>query len=97
MSSGKPPRDRVVLVTGASSGIGRATALAFAKDGARVVLASRNREKLETLAKEIGDNALAVPCDVRKREEVRAAVEAGVRKFGALHIAIANAGMGIYH
>ncbi|HEY3226802.1 MAG TPA: SDR family NAD(P)-dependent oxidoreductase, partial [Planctomycetota bacterium] len=47
--------------------------------------------------KEIGDNALAVPCDVRKREEVRAAVEAGVRKFGALHIAIANAGMGIYH
>jgi len=91
------PRDRVVLITGASSGIGRATALAFAKDGARVVVASRNRASLDALAKEIGDSALAVTCDVRKREEVRAAVETGVRKFGALHVAIANAGFGIYH
>jgi NAD(P)-dependent dehydrogenase (short-subunit alcohol dehydrogenase family) len=91
------PRDRVVLITGASSGIGRATALAFAKDGARVVLASRNREKLDALAKEIGDRALAVTCDVRHRAQMRAAVEAGVAKFGALHVAIANAGFGIYH
>jgi len=91
------PRDRVVLITGASSGIGRATALAFAKDGARVVLASRNRERLDALAKEIGDAAFAVPCDVRKREDVRATVDAAVCKFGALHVAIANAGVGIYH
>lgn len=93
----KLPRDRVVLVTGASSGIGRATALAFAKDGARVILASRNRERLDALAKEIGDSAIAVTCDVRDRKQVRAAVEAGVAKFGTLHIAIANAGFGIYH
>jgi len=91
------PRDRVVLITGASSGIGRATALAFAKDGARVVVASRNRERLDALAKEIGPAALAVTCDVRERSQVRAAVDAAVAKFGALHIAIANAGFGIYH
>ena len=93
----KLPRDRVVLITGASSGIGRATALAFAKDGAQVVLAARNRERLDALAKEIGDAALAVTCDVRQRGQVKAAIEAGVAKFGALHVAIANAGMGIYH
>ena len=87
----------MVLITGASAGIGHATALAFVKDGARVVLASRNRERLDALAKEIGPSALAVTCDVRERAQVRAAVDAGVAKFGALHVAIANAGFGIYH
>ena len=91
------PRNRVVLITGASSGIGHAAAIAFAKDGARVVLAARNREQLDALAKEIGDDAIAVTCDVRERSQVRAAVDAAVAKFGALHVAIANAGMGIYH
>ncbi|HKS16208.1 MAG TPA: SDR family NAD(P)-dependent oxidoreductase [Planctomycetota bacterium] len=91
------PKDRVVLITGASSGIGRAAAIAFAKDGARVVVAARNRERLDELAKEIGATALAVTCDVRHRSQVRAAVDAAVAKFGALHVAIANAGFGIYH
>lgn len=86
-----------MLVTGASSGIGRATALAFAKDGARVVLASRNRERLEELARKIGDAGFAVTCDVRQRGQVKAAVEAAVAKFGALHVVVANAGFGIYH
>jgi len=93
----KLPRDRVVLITGASSGIGLEAARVFAKDGARVVLASRNRERLDALAKEIGDAALAVTCDVRHRSQLRAAVDAAVARFGALHIAIANAGFGIYH
>jgi dehydrogenase/reductase SDR family protein 7B len=91
------PRDRVVLVTGASAGIGRATALAFAKDGARVVVASRDRAKLDELAKVIGPSAIAVTCDVGDRAQVKAAVDAAVAKFGALHVAIANAGFGIYH
>src|SRR5688572_33146740 len=91
------PRDRVVLITGASSGIGKAAALAFAKDGARVVLAARSREKIDALAREIGPSALAVSCDVRERSQVRAAVDAAVAKFGALHVAVANAGFGIYH
>src|SRR5262245_16144841 len=91
------PRDRVVLITGASSGIGRATAMAFAADGARVVLAARRRDTLDALAKEIGPAAIAVTCDVRERAQVRAAVDAAVAKFGALHIAVANAGFGVYH
>ena len=82
------PRDRVVLVTGASSGIGRATAEAFARDGARVAACARRDIS--------GLDAFAVRCDVRRREEVRAAVDAVVSKFGALHVLVNNAGFGVY-
>ena len=91
------PKDRVVLITGASSGIGLETARAFARDGARVVVAARTRERLDALAKELGAGALAVTCDVRSRTQVKAAVDAAVAKFGALHVVVANAGFGIYH
>ncbi len=92
----KPPRDRVVLVTGASSGIGRAVAEAFHADGARVVLAARRSERLAELAATLGPRAIAVPCDVRERSQVRAAVARAVEAFGALHVAVANAGVGCY-
>jgi NAD(P)-dependent dehydrogenase (short-subunit alcohol dehydrogenase family) len=82
------PRDRVVFITGASSGIGRATAEAFAKDGARVAVCAR---------REIRDlDAFFVRCDVGRRDEVRAAIDAVVAKFGALHVLVNNAGFGVY-
>ncbi len=90
----KLPRDRVVVVTGASTGIGRGAALAFAKDGARVVVAARNAEKLEQVARECG--GLAVPTDVTKRGEVARLIRTAHEKFGAVHVLVNNAGRGLY-
>jgi NADP-dependent 3-hydroxy acid dehydrogenase YdfG len=87
---------RVLAITGASSGIGAATARAAAKDGWRVVLAARSTDKLEALAEELGgeDKALAVRCDVTSWDDQQALVAAAVDKFGALHAFVANAGFG---
>ena len=62
---------RIALVTGAASGLGRATALRFAKQGARVMLMDLPGPKLEEVRKEIGDRAAAMPADVTSPEEVR--------------------------
>jgi NAD(P)-dependent dehydrogenase (short-subunit alcohol dehydrogenase family) len=89
-------RNKTVLVTGGSSGIGKATALRLAKHGAQVALASRNRESLELVRQEIeqaGGTALVVPTDVTDAEQVRQAVEATVAKFGKLDILLASAGL----
>jgi 3-oxoacyl-[acyl-carrier protein] reductase len=87
-------KDRVALVTGASQGIGRATALALASAGARVIAAARNREKLDALVREIaasGGEALAVTMDVADAEQVKAGFKQGVEKFGRLDILVNNA------
>lgn len=87
-------KDRVVLITGASQGIGRAAALALAAAGAQVVAAARNREKLEALVQEIaaaGGQALAVTMDVGDAEQVKAGFKEGVEKFGRLDILVNNA------
>jgi NAD(P)-dependent dehydrogenase (short-subunit alcohol dehydrogenase family) len=89
-------RDKSILITGGSSGIGRATALRLAQYGARVALAARNREALEGVREEIrraGGTALAAPTDVTDAEQVRQAVEATVSAFGKLDILIASAGL----
>ncbi|MGH9417440.1 MAG: 3-oxoacyl-[acyl-carrier-protein] reductase [Terriglobales bacterium] len=84
---------RVALVTGASQGIGRAIALALARSGCRVALAARNPEKLEAVAAEIGSGALAVPLDVNREADVRAAVKRIQEHFGRLDILVNNAGI----
>jgi short-subunit dehydrogenase len=83
---------RTVLVTGASSGVGAATARLFAQEGARVVLAARSAAKLEALAREIGAGAIPVPGDVSDPAHARALVERAVHETGALHVLVNNAG-----
>lgn len=92
-------RQRVILITGASSGIGAAVARACATAGMRVVLTARRLERLEAVAQEItsaGGQALPLVCDVRQDDDVQRAVARTVDHFGALHAVYANAGYGIY-
>jgi len=88
-------KDKVALVTGASQGIGRDTALALAEAGAKVAVAARNEEKLAALAKEIvaleGGQALAVKMDVADPEQVKAGFKQVLEKFGRLDILVNNA------
>ncbi len=87
-------KDKVGLVTGASQGIGRATALALAEAGAKVAVAARNAEKLAALVAEIegrGGAALAVPMDVADAAQVKAGFQAVLGKFGRLDILVNNA------
>ncbi len=86
----------VLIITGASSGIGAATARAVAQEGWRVVLAARSQDKLDDLAREIGgeDMALAVRCDVTEWDQQQALVAAALERFGRLDAFFANAGFG---
>ena len=89
---------RVVLITGASSGIGAALAREFAREGADLVLAARRLPRLEELATELrsaGHRALAVPCDVTEDGPVERAVGQTLDAFGRLDVAVANAGFGV--
>ena len=85
----------VVLITGALTGIGRATAVAFAREGARLVVSGRREEDGEALAKELrglGAEAEFVKADVRKEEDVRNLVDKTIGRFGRLDVAVNNAG-----
>lgn len=90
-------REKVTIITGASTGIGRATARLFAEHGAIVVLAARSAEKLEALAQQLraqGRQALAVPTDVTQEAVVRHLVARTIDTYGRIDIIINNAGLG---
>jgi len=85
----------VVLITGALTGIGRATALAFAKDGASVVVSGRRKDAGQALVAELhklGAKAEFVQADVRHEDDVRSLVDQAVKRFGRLDVAVNNAG-----
>lgn len=85
---------RVVIVTGAGSGIGQGIAERFSQEGASVVLAGRTRDKLDAVAARLeGERTLVQPCDVSRFDEVQALVEAAVQRFGGLDVMVNNAGI----
>jgi short-subunit dehydrogenase len=88
-------QDAVVLVTGASSGIGAACARAAADAGAKVVLTARRADRIEALAKALPD-ALAVTTDVTHEGDLENAVERAIRRFGRVDVLINNAGQGLH-
>jgi NAD(P)-dependent dehydrogenase (short-subunit alcohol dehydrogenase family) len=90
-------RDKVVIVTGAGQGIGRAVSRAYAEQGARVVLADLDPMKCEETAQPLSAEAVWIQrCDVRVPEDVTALVAAAMEKFGRLDIVINNAGIGVW-
>lgn len=84
---------KTVLITGASRGIGAAAARAFAEAGANVALVARSTDEIAQIAGEIGEKAIAIPCDVSRYAEVANAVSATAKAFGGLDVLINNAGV----
>ena len=84
---------KTVLITGASRGIGAESARAFAAKGANVALLARGKDAIEALSAEIGETAIALPCDVASYKDVAAAVQTTVETFGSLDVLINNAGV----
>jgi len=84
---------KIGIVTGAGSGIGRACAIALASEGARVALVGRRKDRVESLAEEIGDSALAIAADVSKPGEIRRLINETLSRFGGLTFLLNNAGV----
>nr|XP_026498320.1 uncharacterized protein LOC113402324 isoform X1 [Vanessa tameamea] len=87
-------KNKVVIVTGASSGIGAAAAIAFSADGARVVLVGRDNTKLKAVAAKC-TNPLVILADLSKDEDVKRIVDETIKKFGQLDVLVNNAGMAV--
>lgn len=89
-------KDKVVLVTGGSKGIGRAIAAGFAAEGAKVAISARGAEELRKAAAEIGKNTgaeiIAIPADATKADDITRMVEQTAGRFGAIHVLVNNAG-----
>ncbi len=89
-------KEKIVLITGASSGIGEATAKTLVNNGHKVILTARREEQLNQLVAELGsDNAMAVAADATDFTALENVVTKGIEKFGRLDVAFANAGMGV--
>jgi NAD(P)-dependent dehydrogenase (short-subunit alcohol dehydrogenase family) len=85
--------DKVGIVTGAGTGIGRACALALAKEGARVVLIGRRKDRIEEVAREIGDGAMAIQADVANKVQLTNVLNQTLTRFGRLNFLLNNAGV----
>jgi meso-butanediol dehydrogenase/(S,S)-butanediol dehydrogenase/diacetyl reductase len=85
--------DKTAIVTGAGSGIGRACAIAFAGEGARVALVGRRRDRLDEVARPLGDSALVLPADVSKSDEIKRVIEQTTKHFGGVNVLLNNAGV----
>lgn len=92
-------QNKIALVTGAGRGIGRAIAMALAKEGAKVILTARSRKQLEDVAGEIqamGGETLIIPADLSDEKQAREMIATAVRQMNGLHILINNAGLGYF-
>jgi NAD(P)-dependent dehydrogenase (short-subunit alcohol dehydrogenase family) len=92
----KPLNEQVIVVTGASSGLGRAIARMAGERGAKVVVTARNQEALDNCVAEIGSDALAVPADVTDQAQVQRVVDAAIERFGRIDTYVANAIVTVY-
>jgi short-subunit dehydrogenase len=95
----KPLKDQVIVITGASSGIGLTTAHAAAKEGAKLVLAARSKQTLDNICREIsgsGGDAIAVACDVGKKEDCERVAQEAISRFGRINTWVNDAGVAIY-
>ena len=86
-------QDKVILITGASSGIGAATAKVLAAHGAKVVLSARRKDRLQQLAAEIGENAAYLASDVTRLDDMKALTALAKERFGKVYVLFANAGI----
>lgn len=85
--------NKVAIITGGGSGIGRGIALAFAREGAKVVIAGRNSKKLEAVASKIGPSCLHERADVSDGNDIKRLIDATLARFGGIHVLVNNAGV----
>lgn len=93
-------KDRIAIITGGGRGIGRATAIAFANEGANIVLAARTEKEINAVAeevKELGSSAIAIQTDVQQKSEVDTLVRSTLNTFGKVDILVNNAGVAIHN
>lgn len=92
----KPLREQVIVITGASSGIGLVTARAAVRDGARVVFGARSEDAIRQLDSELGERGVGIVADVSVEADVRKLADTAIQRFGGFDTWVNNAGVGIY-